>query len=67
MNMMQLCFKLQIEMFQCYRKSDDYTYAVLVHAQNSKSLQFSAFHVRFCFVELPILTNTVNSRSSLKR
>lgn len=31
MNMMQLCFKLQIETFQCYRESDD-IYAVLVHA-----------------------------------
>lgn len=41
-------------------------YAMLVHAYNSKSLQFSAFHVHFCFVELLILTNAINSNYPLK-
>lgn len=61
-SMMQLCFKLQIETFQCYRKSDDY-----LSCANSCLKLKVCNSVHFCFVELLILRNIVNSNYFLKR
>lgn len=41
-------------------------YALLVYVCNPKSLQFSVLPVRFCFVELFVLTNTINPSYPLK-